>query len=680
MSEEGVAKSAQVAENDNITKSVQPHAAFGAYNQAEHGGRERFSSRIAFYFTALGAAVGFGNVWRFPSLAKDYGGGAFFVPYLMALFLIGLPLLLLEISLGQYYQTGDIGVFGSFNRRLRGIGLTSVVCSFIVVTYYSMLIAWVINAFFDSFGSNDPWASDGTTGEEAVGYFYTTVIGMDTLGNDLRPTRIVWKNVGYSFLTWLLIWLCLAFGTKWTGRITYFTMGLPIILLFVFLGKAVSLPGASDGINAYIGQWDMNVLVTQPACWSTAVSQIFFSIGVTFGIMTAFGSYRPRDDPATINSCVIAGGDSLFSFIAGFAVFASMGHLAYLAGVSVDDIPYAGFSLVFGTWPVVFGSLPGGEHWVRLLFFDLFLLGIDSGFALLEGGLTAAGDTVYFSDVSKAKLSGVGCLVGFLFSLIYATDAGLIFLDTIDFYINFVMLFVGFLETFAAGWIYGLEEQIHELGMPAVLSYFSANFVSVIVASGLWFGLQENALMAGFLALACIYLVCIGTTCFYLNKKIQESPGKWTWKSIIWAISFKNMFDLRERLQTTVGWLPWVWAFFMKQFIPHLILILFINLAAADNAIGESLFGHYGEYVSWPFQVLGILTVVFVLFLFILGMVKPELYEGLELVDDKVLDEDRVRKSEYSSGKPDATEEVGESQRDVEASAEKSYEDPSARG
>ena len=177
----------------------------------------------------------------------------FFVPYLMALFLIGLPLLILEISLGQYYQTGDIGVFGSFNRRLRGIGLTSVVCSFIVVTYYSMLIAWVINAFFDSFGPNDPWATDGTTGEEAVGYFYSTVIGMDTLGDDLRPTRIVGKNVGYSFLTWLLIWLCLAFGTKWTGRITYFTMGLPIVLLFVFLGKAVSLPGASDGINAYIG-------------------------------------------------------------------------------------------------------------------------------------------------------------------------------------------------------------------------------------------------------------------------------------------------------------------------------------------------------------------------------------------------------------------------------------------
>ena len=88
-------------------------------------------------------------------------------------------------------------------------------------------------------------------------------------------------------------------------------------------------------------------------------------IGTLLIYISAFGSYRPRDDPATINSCVIAFSNSLFSFISGFAVFASMGYLAYESGVSVDDLPYAGFSLVFGTWPVVFGTLPGGEHWVR---------------------------------------------------------------------------------------------------------------------------------------------------------------------------------------------------------------------------------------------------------------------------------------------------------------------------
>ena len=84
--------------------------------------RGEWSSRLAFYMATIGAAVGFGNVWRFPGLAVKYGGGAFFIPYVMALFLLGIPLAILEIGFGQYFQTGDIGVFGTFHPRLRGVG------------------------------------------------------------------------------------------------------------------------------------------------------------------------------------------------------------------------------------------------------------------------------------------------------------------------------------------------------------------------------------------------------------------------------------------------------------------------------------------------------------------------------------------------------------------------------
>ncbi|KAL7526733.1 hypothetical protein ACHAXR_001626, partial [Thalassiosira sp. AJA248-18] len=178
-------------------------------------GRERWSSRAAFYFAAVGSAVGFGNVWRFPSLVYTYGGGAFFIPYVLALVLIGIPILVLEIALGQFYETGDVGVFGSIHKRLRGVGLTSVACGFMLVTYYSMLLAWVCNAFFDSFGDNfckfvglklfllmsshlGCWpcisfqmtgAQDEVTGTEAKVYFNDVIIGMSTLGDDLRPTR-----------------------------------------------------------------------------------------------------------------------------------------------------------------------------------------------------------------------------------------------------------------------------------------------------------------------------------------------------------------------------------------------------------------------------------------------------------------------------------------------------------
>jgi solute carrier family 6 GABA transporter-like protein 1 len=594
--------------------------------------RDRWGGRVAFYLAAIGSAVGFGNVWRFPALAKDYGGGAFFIPYLMALFIVGLPVLILEISLGQYYQAGNVACFGSFHPRFRGVGMCAIVCGFMLVVYYSMLLSWVTRAFFESFGDNDPWAAANVTGQDAVDYFYADIIGMNMtkLGeNDLRPTMVVGQNVGYSALVWVCIWACLAFGMKWTGRIAYFSMGLPIVLLFVFLIKGVTLPGADEGIREYIGEWDMKVLTEQPDVWSTAVSQIFFSLSVTFGTMTAYGSHCPRREPAFVNSVVVGISNSMFSFLSGFAVFAAMGNLAYRTGTTVDEIPYAGFSLVFGTWPVVFGTLAGGENWVRLLFFDLFLLGIDSAFSILEAPLTVAMDWLGH-EYAKWKVAGAFSVLAYLLSIMYATDAGLFFLDSVDFYVNFVFLMTGFFETLGAGWIYDIQGQIESLGAPAVFTYMFTHFGSIIIACGLWFGLNnEHQVWAGFLG----GFLCFGAGCtatfYFLSQQRAHNPERWnSWSDIIYELCLGNVMRLRSELSSVVGYLPWIWAFAMKNMIPQILLILFINLAQSKNADGESLFGHYEGYVSWPYQVLGILIVAFACSCVLVGIVSPKVFEG----------------------------------------------------
>ena len=205
------------------------------------------------------------------------------------------------------------------------------------------------SAFFDSFGDDDPWAKKGGDGSEASKYFFNEIVGMDTVREgSLRPTRLVGANVGYSAVVWMCVWLCLAFGTENTGRIAYITMGLPILFLFIFLFRSIALEGASDGIEEYIGKWDMKVLREQPDVWSRAVSQIFFSLSTTMGTMPAYGSHCPRGEPAVLNSVVIGVSNCMFSFISGFAVFAAVGHLAHLQGVPVDKVPYETFSLVFG--------------------------------------------------------------------------------------------------------------------------------------------------------------------------------------------------------------------------------------------------------------------------------------------------------------------------------------------
>lgn len=597
--------------------------------------RQRWSSRYAFYFATIGSAVGFGNVWRFPSLVYEYGGGAFFIPYILALLFIGLPILVLEISLGQYYETGDVDVFGGIHPRLRGVGLAGIACGYMAVTYYSMLLAWVANAFFDSFGKDNIWG-DGVTGSEAVAYFEDHIIGMETLPDDLEPTRMVWKNVGYSFLTWTIVYLCIAFGIKWTGRITYFTMGFPTILLFVMLGKSLTLEGAQDGIEQYLSS-DFSVLVDRPEVWPKAVTQIFFSLGITFGVMTAYGSHCHRDEPAFMNSCVIAASNSLFSFVAGFAVFATLGHLAFLEDTEIKDLGISGFALVFGSWPAVLATLSGGQHWIRLFFFMLFCLGIDSTFSFMEGFIICFLDTSFLGNANTKYLCLGMTVIAWLCSFLYATDAGLIFLDTMDYYINFVLLLVGFVKSFAAGWIYNIDEQVDSLGAGVVFSFMTTSIGSVFLASILWFSIQDadTALITGFAGLIVFYTLGMMFTCYLMHKKKQEL-GVWSWKSMLYDLMFRNVFDLRNDLSGVVGRIPVVWAILIKFFIPPAILVLFCAGCSAKTKTGVTEFGNYSGYPTLPYQILGIMTVVFAGFLFLSSLIMPRLYKAFRKPDSPV--------------------------------------------
>ena len=230
----------------------------------------------------------------------------------------------------------------------------------------------------------------------------------------------------------------------------------------------------------------MSMLTESADIWSTAVGQIIFSLSTTAGVMSGYGSNCPRNEPALLNSVIIATANSLFSFIAGFAVLEALGHVAHLEGIDVKSIGLRqGFGLVFGTWPVVLGQLPGGDHWVRLLFLTMFLLGLDSSFSGVEAILITMRDTALFRGVANWKLAAGLCLNLFLISLPMCTDAGFSLLDNFDFYINFMFFFLGFVETFSAGWVSGLEDQIESLGVWPNVVFCFANFGAVIFACGL---------------------------------------------------------------------------------------------------------------------------------------------------------------------------------------------------
>lgn len=498
-----------------------------------------------------------------------------------------------------------------------------------LVTYYSMLIAWVLHAFFDTFSADSLWQQEpGTiTTDQAKEYFENEILGLSTVGEDMLPTRMVWANVGYSALTWLIVFLCIAWGIKTTGRITYFTLGFPILMLFIFLGRSVTLEGADYGIQKYL-QADFSTLIEHPEVWPKAVSQTFFSLSVTFGIMTAYGSHCKRDEPALLNSCVIAASNFMYEFIAGFAVFATLGHLAWYQGVDISQLDIAGFGLLFSSWPVILGMLPAGIHWIRLLFFMMFTLGIDSAFSFNEGFLIILCDTAFFKGVPKWKISTAITVLSFFFSLMYATDAGYYFFDTMDYYINFVMILVGAFECFSAGWVYNIEEQIDALGAQIVFTNMAVTFGSVTFACILWFSLDnDSAVWAGFLGFFLFYGIGMLYTGYLMKKKIQEeSLGSWAFRSMIYDLLFRNMMDLREDLSGVVGSLPIIWAALIKFFIPPVLLVLFAMGCDAESG-GTKIFSHYAGYPAAPYQILGVLVVVFALFILLSSFVAPKLFE-----------------------------------------------------
>lgn len=597
--------------------------------------RERWSSRAAFILASIGCSIGYGNVWRFPSLVAKYGGGAFFVPFFLALFIIGLPILILEIALGQAYQTGDMGAFGSMNKRLRGIGLASVTNSYFIVCFYCALLAWTLHSFFDTFRDPEAWANG------ASDHFLNNIIGMSTLNEgSLMPTRLVPQNVGYLALSWVIIFFCLIFGVKWEGRITYFTAGFPVIVLFMFLGRALTLEGAQVGIDAYIRQWDMSVLKTSPEVWSEACTQVFFSIGVTFGTFTAFGSHCPKNAPTFVNACIIACSDALFAIISGFFIYGFLGYVSVSTNTPISESSTLG--LLFGVVPEALMAIPGGIHWLRLLFAFLFLLGIDSGFALTQSPQAVIHDTRYFRPTPRYRLVGSLSLFGFVTGLMYVTDAGLFFLDAVDFYVNFIMILIGFFQCFAAGWMFELDEQIDILGKPIVYLYMFSTFASVIIASMLWFAVEGiQNMLSGFIALIVIYVLGMAGVLFMLSKKKKE--GDWTWKSILYQLMFSNIFELRDQLSSSgVGYIPGIWCILIKHVIPSLLLMLFVNLAAAKTDDGKSKFGNYEGYVTYPYQFIGILIVALTLFLLALGFVRPDTYDILADPEDESTLKDKM--------------------------------------
>lgn len=416
--------------------------------------RQQWNSRLAFVFAAIGSAAGLGNAWRFPYMAAENGGGAFLIPYFIALITAGIPLLILEFAVGHKFAAGAPTAFGRINKKTEGIGWGAIGVSFVIITYYAVIMAWVFDYL---------WYSIKTAwGNDPGGFYFNKVLqitdGPGVLGGFSIPVIIG------LIIAWIAIYWTIRDGVKSVSKVVKWTVPLPVIMLGILAIRGLTLPGAIEGINYYLKP-DFSKLLN-PKVWAAAYGQIFFSLSVAFGVMIAYASYLPKKSDITNNAIITALSNCGISFLAGFAVFGTIGYMALQEGAEVAKVAgNGGLGLAFVVYPKAMSLLPFGTVIFSLVFFVMLLtLGIDSAFSLVEG--VVAGISDKWGTNKKKTTIGV-ILVGFLLSLIFSTKGGLYWLDIVDNYINnYGIITVALLETIVLAWVFGaknIREYVNEV-------------------------------------------------------------------------------------------------------------------------------------------------------------------------------------------------------------------------
>jgi len=407
--------------------------------------RGNWGSKVAFIFAATGSAIGLGNIWRFPMVVGENGGAAFVFIYIMAVALIGFTVMLAELVIGRHSQKNPVGAIGHIRPRSpwKGIGYLGMATGIFILSYYGVLAGMI------------------------VGYFIKTVGGTFRGNVTSQLTEQTFNDFSSNpFLVLLFFIIIIAIttyiiskGVK--GGIERYTKVLMPILfvLIVFLSiRALTLPGAGEGIRFYLNPDFSKVNFT---VIFRALGQAFFSLSLGMGTMITYGSYINKRDNLVSSAGWVSFSDTLIAFLAGLIIFPT---LFAIPGISPDSGP----SLVFKVFPLIFGQLPGGQIFGMLFFLLLMVAAITSTISLLEVPVA------YFVDERKWTRNKASYLMGLAALLLGVPSAlswgGVKFFTRIEFWAKVDLIFgnislaVGaLLICLFVGWVWGVKKAIEEI-------------------------------------------------------------------------------------------------------------------------------------------------------------------------------------------------------------------------
>lgn len=310
----------------------------GGSDGEEEEERPAWNSKLQYILAQVGFSVGLGNVWRFPYLCQKNGGGAYLVPYLILLILIGIPLFFLELAVGQRIRRGSIGVWNYISPRLGGIGFASCMVCFFVALYYNVIISWSLFYFSQSFQQPLPWHECPLVKNKTMTYvvpecekssattYYWYREALNISDNISEGGGLNWRMTLCLLAAWTMVCLAMIKGIQSSGKVMYFSSLFPYVVLICFLVRALLLKGSIDGIR-HMFTPKLEIML-EPKVWREAATQVFFALGLGFGGVIAFSSYNKRDNNCHFDAVLVSFINFFTSVLATLVVFAVLGFKA----------------------------------------------------------------------------------------------------------------------------------------------------------------------------------------------------------------------------------------------------------------------------------------------------------------------------------------------------------------
>ncbi|CAL8135010.1 unnamed protein product [Orchesella dallaii] len=428
--------------------------------------RQLWSNPCEFLLTMVSMSVGLGNFYRFPYICFENGGGAFLIPYLVIMTLIGRPLYFMELAVGQFSSYGQVKVWKMCPAWI-GVGIGSAVASFCVLTYFSSIMATTIYYIVHSFQATLPWAecdpewateevcdrikegvANGTNQRNIINlarlYYEREVINEKADINDGIGLP-EWKLTLCLAASWLIFLGILFRGVESSGKVAYFTTIYPFVVIFTLLGYTMTREGAFDGMLFFVNPK-----------WFAAAGQAFFSLNMAFGPIINYASMNTFHHSIYKDVIVVSFMDTFASFIAGLAVFAVLGTLSHELSKPIEEVVSSGPGLIFVSFSDAISLFPVPQLFSILFFLMMMTLAIGASTSWVMALSSIVRDQ--FPQLKLIWLIVGMCILGFLSALIYVTPGGQFMVTLVDNFggnVNIYMLAT--LEAIGIAWVYGIK-------------------------------------------------------------------------------------------------------------------------------------------------------------------------------------------------------------------------------